>query len=76
MTKDNNRLDRVYRNVMLVMGIITTVLFLLSLVAMIEFPGSFKFLALAMVISAVAFLVLRSVYNYRNTFRVKNRNSD
>lgn len=73
---DNNRLDRIYRNAMLALGIITTVLFLLSLVALIEFPGIFKILAIAMIISALAFLVLRSVYNYRNTFRVKNRNSD
>ncbi|MEX0980764.1 MAG: hypothetical protein WD577_10000 [Bacteroidales bacterium] len=67
------RNDRIYRNAMLVIGIITALLFLLSLVAMIEFPGAFRFIAAGMVGMAVVFLLLRTVYHYRSTFRPKEK---
>lgn len=70
----SDRIDRMYRNAMLSVGILAAVLFLLSLVAMIEFPGAFKYLAIGMVLTAVGFLVLRTIYNFRDTFRVRQKN--
>ena len=68
-----DRVDRMYRNTMLVSGIVTAVLFLLSLVAMIEFPGAFRFIAVGVVGMAVVFFLLRTVYHYRSTFRAKKK---
>lgn len=58
---------------MLVVGILTSILFIVSLIALIEFPGAFKALAIAMIFCAAIFLVLRSVHKYRSTFRVKDK---
>lgn len=69
----SDRIDRLYRYVMLSMGILAAVLFLVSLVAMAEFPGAFKYLAIGMVLTAVAFLVLRTIYHFRDTFRVRQK---
>lgn len=66
--------DEAIRKLAIVSGIITAVLFILSMIAAIEFPGGFKYLAIAMIIFAIAFLVLRSAFNYRDTFKVKDRN--
>lgn len=68
-----DRVDRFYRNAMLISGILTALLFLLSLVAMIEFAGAFRFIAFGMVGMAVVFFLLRTVYHYRSTFRVKEK---
>ena len=68
-----DRLDLIYRNAMLVLGILTSLLFILSLISLIEFPGMFPYLAIGMVATALAFLVLRSIFKYRDTFRVKSR---
>lgn len=68
---NNDKIDRIYRNVMLGLGSITTVLFVLSLIASIEFPGAFKYLAIGMLGFAALFLVFRSVYKYRTTFKVR-----
>lgn len=70
----NDRIDRIYRYAMLTMGLLAAALFLFSLVAMIEFPGAFKYLAIAMVLTAAGFLVLRTIYHFRDTFRVKQKN--
>jgi putative flippase GtrA len=67
----NDRIDRLYRYAMLVTGILAAVLFLGSLVAMVEFPGAFSSLAIGMVATAVVFFVLRTIYHFRDTFRVK-----
>ncbi len=69
----NSRLDNLFRTLMLVTGIIMTILFLLSLVSMVEFPGMFKYLALGMVICGIGFFILRSIYSYRMTFRIKEK---
>ncbi len=71
---DSDKLDLFYRNLMLILGIISAVLFLLSLVALIQFPSSFKFLALGMVVTTLAFFILRSVYSFRSTFKVRAKN--
>lgn len=63
--------DEMIRKLAIGTGIITGVLFILSMIAAIEFFGAFKYLAIAMIIFAVAFLVLRSAHNYRTTFKVK-----
>ena len=68
-----DRVDRMYRNAMLISGIATALMFLFSLIAMIEFPGAFKFIALGMVGMAVVFFLLRTVYHYRSTFKVKEK---
>ncbi len=68
---ESDRIDRVYRYAMLVTGILAAVLFLGSLVALVEFPGAFSYMAIGMVAIAVIFLVLRTIYRFRNTFRVK-----
>jgi len=68
-----DRIDRIYRNAMLVSGIVTALLFLMSLVAMIELPGAFRFIAVGMVGMAVVFFLLRTVYHFRDTFRVKKK---
>lgn len=67
----SDRIDRLYRYAMLVMGILAAVLFLASLVALVEFPGAFGYLAIGMVATAVVFLLLRTIYRFRDTFRVK-----
>ncbi|MDF1570819.1 MAG: hypothetical protein P1P82_04305 [Bacteroidales bacterium] len=67
-----DRIDRIYRYAMLVMGILAAVLFLASLVAMVEFPGAFIYLAIGMVATAVVFLLLRTIYRFRDNFRVKH----
>lgn len=63
--------DGMIRKLAIGTGIITAILFVLSMIAAIEFYRAFKYLAIAMIIFAVAFLVLRSAHNYRNTFKVK-----
>lgn len=68
---NNDKIDRIYRNVMLSMGSITAVLFVLSLIASIEFPSAFKFFAIGMLLFAALFLILRSAYKYRTTFKVR-----
>ena len=65
--------DETIRKLAIGTGIATAVCFILSMVSAIEFPGAFKYLAIAMIIFAIAFLVLRSAFNYRNTFKVKKR---
>ncbi len=69
-----DRIDRLYRYAMLVAGILAALLFLLSLVAMIEFPGAFKYLAIGMIVIAAVFLVLRTIYHFRDTFKIKQKN--
>ena len=65
--------DDLLRKLALGTGILTGILFILSLIAVIEFPAIFKYLAIAMIVLAVIFLVLRSAYNYRNTFKPRKR---
>ena len=65
--------DELIRKLAIIAGITTGVLFFLSMISAIEYPAAFKYLALAMIIFAIAFLVLRSAFNYRNTFSVKDR---
>jgi len=67
----SDRTDRIYRNTMLGTGILTALLFLLSLISLVEFPGAFGALAIGMIGCAIAFLLLRTIYRYRNTFRVR-----
>lgn len=69
--KSGDRIDRIYRYAMLAMGILAAVLFLASLVAMVEFPGAFIYLAIGMVATTVVFLFLRTIYRFRDTFKVK-----
>ena len=71
--KDNNRLDRIYRNVMLLTGSLTAVLFILSLISMIEFPGAFKYLLIGMIGTSVFFFALRTIYRFRETFKIKTK---
>lgn len=68
-----DRIDRFYRYAMLVAGILAAFLFLLSLVAMIEFPGAFNYMAIGMIVIAVLFLVLRTIYHFRDTFKIKQK---
>ncbi len=65
--------DRLIRRTAIGFGILTAVLFIGSLIAWVNWPGIFKPMAYSMIGTAVVFLVLRSVMNYRQTFRVKNR---
>lgn len=63
--------DEMIRKLAIGAGITTGVLFILSMIAAVEFHAAFKYLAIAMIVFAVAFLVLRSAHNYRHTFKVK-----
>ena len=74
LSNRSDRIDRTYRYAMLATGILAAMLFLLSLVAMVEFPGAFTYLAIGMIVIAAIFLVLRSIYHFRDTFRVKQKN--
>ena len=65
--------DRLIRRTAIGFGILTAVLFIGSLIGWVNWPGIFKPMAYSMIGSAIVFLVLRSVMNYRETFRVKNR---
>ncbi|HKK62029.1 MAG TPA: hypothetical protein VJ951_05685 [Bacteroidales bacterium] len=71
--QDAARKDRIYRNSMLILGILTTIFFIVSLVAAIEFPGAFGWLSVMMLLTAAAFLILRSVHKFRSTFRVNDK---
>ena len=51
--QDAARKDRIYRNAMLILGILTTLFFIVSLVAAIEFPGAFGWLSVMMLITAL-----------------------
>ena len=74
MRKENEtKKDRVLRYAAIGTGILTGVLFIVSLISYIHWPGIFKPLAYVMIGVAVVFLVLRSVMNYRETFRVRER---
>lgn len=55
---------------MLGAGVVTALLFIISLVAMIEFPEAFKLIAWGMMGFAVLFFLLRTVYHFRITFKV------
>jgi hypothetical protein len=68
------KVDKIYRNFMLAMGVLTALLFILSLIALIEFPKAFKGLAFSMIGTAVLFLLLRSIFIFRNTFKVRAKN--
>lgn len=68
--------DRLIRRTAIGFGTLTAVLFIGSLIAWVNWPGIFKPMAYSMIGSAIVFLVLRSVVNYRQTFRVKNKRRD
>ena len=59
----SDRVDRRYRVAMLITGITAAVLFMFSLVALIEFPGLFKFVAYAMVGIAILFILFSSPFS-------------
>lgn len=63
--------DELIRKLAIGTGLLTGFLFLFSMVALIEFPGMFIYLAIAMVLTAIVFFALRSVYNFRETFKIK-----
>jgi hypothetical protein len=65
--------DELIRKGAIVSGLVTAVLFILSLVAAIELPGMFIYLAIGMIVFAIIFMVLRSAFNYRDTFKIKER---
>ena len=69
----SDRIDRLYRYAMLVMGILAAVLFLASLVAMVEFPGAFIYLAIGMVATAVAvpWVAVRAA-SWKNSTKVRS----
>jgi inner membrane protein involved in colicin E2 resistance len=73
MTTESDRVDRRFKYAMLVVGILAAVLFIFSLVAMIEFPSAFRIIAYGMVGLAILFFLLRTVYHFRITFRVKEK---
>ncbi len=68
-----NLSDEFIRKMAIVSGITTAVLFILSLIAAIELPGMFIYLAIGMILCAIVFLVARSAFNYRETFKIKER---
>jgi hypothetical protein len=68
---NNDKLDIIYRNVMLVTGSITALLFILSLIALIKFPGAFKYLAFGVAGFSLLFLILRSIHKFRDSFKIK-----
>lgn len=68
---DPDKKDKLYRRIALIFGAATGLLFVLSLIAYIEFPRLFTPLAMGMVGTALVFLVFRSAFKYRNTFKVK-----
>jgi multisubunit Na+/H+ antiporter MnhB subunit len=70
---DPDKKDIILRRVALISGAVTAVLFIVSLIAFIEFPSLFKPLAWGMIAAAIVFLVFRSAFNYRNTFKVKSK---
>ncbi|MFC2090146.1 hypothetical protein ACFLT1_05160 [Bacteroidota bacterium] len=72
---DGNRIDRIYRNAMLITGVITGLLFILSMIALIEFPGAFIYLLIGEIFFAVLFFILRTVYRYRETFRIRKKST-
>lgn len=65
--------DELLRKLAIGSGILSGLFFIASLIALIEIPSLFKYLALAMILMALIFLVFRSAYNYRNTFKVKDK---
>jgi hypothetical protein len=69
--KDNDKLDIIYRNVMLVTGATTAILFILSLFSAIKFPGAFTYLVIGMISFAVLFLILRTIHRFRDSFKIK-----
>lgn len=71
--RKSDRIDKQYRIFMLIMGVLAALFFLISLISLIEFPGYFRYFALAMLVCTVVFFVLRAIYNFRNTFRVKEK---
>jgi len=69
--KDQDKKDRIIRNIAIGAGITTGVCFILSMIAFIEWPLLFKPLAFGMIFTAIVFLVFRSAFKYRNTFKVR-----
>lgn len=65
--------DELIRKLTIIFGFSAGVVFIISLVALIEFQGIFKYLAIAMIVFGILFFVFRSAYNYRETFKVKER---
>jgi len=71
--RKSDRIDKQYRVFMLIMGVFAALFFLTSLISLIEFPAYFRYFALAMLVCTVVFFILRAIYNFRNTFRVKEK---
>jgi hypothetical protein len=71
--KDNNRIDIIYRNIMLITGSVTAVLFILSLFSAIKFPGAFTYLVIGMISFAILFLILRTIFRFRDSFKIKTK---
>jgi len=62
--------------IMLISGSLTAFLFIISLLAIKIFPPSFKWLALAMVISAIVFFVFRTLNGYNETYELKKKTKE
>lgn len=69
--EEHKKLDNLYKKSMLSLGIITAIIFLFSIVSMVEFPNLFMPLAIAMIVLAIAFLLVRLIYNFRKNYKVK-----
>ena len=65
--KEHSRIDNLYKRLMLLSGGLSALLFIVSLVAAIEFPNLFKPVAWAMIGSAALFLIVRVFYNFRKS---------
>jgi len=68
---NNDKIDIIYRNVMILTGAITALLFILSLIAMIEFPKSVGLLLTGEIFFAVVFFVLRTIYRFRTSYKIQ-----
>ncbi len=67
--------SEILKKAVLISGAVSAASFILSLIAYINWPRLFLPLAIAMACFAVVFLILRSIYNYRETFRVRSGNT-
>ncbi|MBN1133183.1 MAG: hypothetical protein JXA39_08945 [Bacteroidales bacterium] len=61
------------KTAMLICGSVSAIAFIVSLVSYINWPELFLPFALTMIGFAIAFFILRSIFNYRETFSIKER---
>jgi len=72
-TSKEDRIDLIFRNLMLACGAISALSFIASLFSFIQFPSASTTLIILMLGSALLFFVIRVIYRFRVQYKLKEK---